>query len=373
MDNEQQFNEVDLETNFVDDDDMGFGGIVDEGGYEAAKNRDRNLNNSSLEDPYEINKVDLNENPFNSQNQKFRSWNEKGNFNTLNRNNSNNIAANSSKFDTIDMETDFGEDDDFGIPENKSNYKKLKSTKLIDFGDDEDDFNFNEKELIDEEALEEKKKKKPIITTGQVEDDYWKKLTQKHLKTNVKGAAGWHERVFAGDPQREMELFNHDMTSAASNKSNSEVVGSIDTNFDYGDGLINPSSSGDFGGGASFSDAGMGESLKSNNYTKLFENLLNLIGFEVTKNNDKTFNLIDKCNKKNKVVCSNKNDIINQLHPYLMDYIIYPLQDNTDQTYTDYKDWCNWYKDDICKNHPNCKQDIIYCDLISNHLNDINI
>lgn len=371
MDNEQQFNEVDLETNFVDDDDMGFGGIVDEGGYEAAKNRDRKLNNPSLENPYEINKVDLAEGSFNSQNQKFRSWNEEVN---LNQNNSNNIINNSTKFDTIDMETNFSEDDDdFGISENKSNSKELKSTKLIDFGDDEDDFNFNEKELIDEEALEEKKKKKSIITSGQVEDDYWKKLTQKHLKTNVKGAAGWHERVFAGDPQREMELFNHDMNPAASNKSNNEVVGSIDTNFDYGDGLTNSSSSGDFGGEASGSEGGMGESLKGNNYTKLFENLLNLIGFDLIKNKDKSFNLIDKCNNKNQVVCLNKDDIINQLHPYLMDYIIYPLQDNTNQKYTDYKDWCNWYKDDVCKNYPNCKQDIIYCDLIGNHLKDINL
>ena len=125
-------------------------------------------------------------------------------------------------------------------------------------------------------------------------------------------------------------------------------------------------------------DDGNGHILHSStwNENKLFDDgikkLLNLLGFKVFKNNN-TYKLIDLCNFKNKIDCNTKEDVFSQLQPYIMDYIIYPLQNDTEETYDNYVDWCNWYKGENCKKYPNNKDDIIYCDLLANHIKDINL
>ena len=373
MEEEKRYNEIDMETTTFDDTDS-FELSEDnkvikfDAGYEAAKNKDRGIQSNIGSNTLSFNKLDFSdENYIPSKTEtiknkyNFKSWDSDVivSDKTLTLNDSMPIT---SAFNAVDMETDFYDDEDmdFGSSSNKK--------KIFDFDDEEEEL--INKELMFEDTLEEKKKKKPI-TSGAVEDDYWKNLQKKHAKTNVKGAAGWHERVFAGDPERERELFNHDMNSAIASAKDASVIptGSVDKDFSYNNAdAISGDISGSAGGEAS---GGMSESLEKN-YNQIFKKLLNLLGFKVFKSNN-IYKLIDLYNFKNKIDCKTKEDVFSQLKPYIMDYIIYPLQNDTEETYDNYVDWCNWYKGENCKKYPNNKDDIIYCDLLANHIKDINL
>ena len=260
------------------------------------------------------------------------------------------------------METDYYDDDDSYLT-GSTIRDNIKGT--FDFGDDEDEEAFLKKELVLENTLEEKKSKKQTITSGEVEDDYWEKITKRHAKTNVKGAAGWHERVFSGNPERERELFNHDMNSTITSgvADLNSVVGSVETNFDYGTVSAGESTSGE-------GSVGVGEALDKN-YKALFESLLALAGFKIIPDNDNAYKVIDLCDNRNKFKCKDTDEILNVLNPYLLDCVIYPLQDATGENFETYKEWCDWYKEDICKQYPEQKINIDYCDLLNNHIKEI--
>lgn len=268
-------------------------------------------------------------------------------------------------YNEVDMETYCGEDDDHFEGEVSSTGMR----KEFNF-DDEDDF-----EVDPQLVFEEKRSKTKRVSTGEVEDDYWEKLKKKHSKTVVKGAAPYHLRVGGFDPEKEMELLNHDLTPNG-NPFKQQVIGAVDTDFSYGDGDVGSSegsADGSVGGdsGASGGSVG-GESLNKNNYTKLFESLIDMIGFKVTKK-DNSYLVEDLYTDGNAFNCSCTKDIVERLDTYIRDFTILGLQESTGNKLNSYKEWSDWYRDEQKAKYPKSKRDIEYCDLIANHLNDIKL
>ena len=267
---------------------------------------------------------------------------------------------------SIDLETDYFDEDDEDLV---AAYKYLNKNKsdLLDFSDEDGDIDdFASKTLIDESDISEKKaKRKTSIknATGNVEADYWKDITKKHRESNKKGAYSTHFR-FTGDPEKEAAIFNHMMGSDSSDTDISDFYANSDLSS-----VSNFSSegSGDFSGGEA---GGCCESLNEN-YSKQLIDLFDLIGFEVIKNSDNTLSVIDNCQDNNDFSCANLDELLLTLTPYIHDFIIIPLQVNTGKDFTDYKDWCNWYSDkNNQEQYPKCKSDIAYCDLLANHLSE---
>lgn len=222
----------------------------------------------------------------------------------------------------------------------------------IDLETDYPDDDFEEKELIDDDILESRKKKK-IATSGEVEADYWKKITARHKKSNKKGAynTSFH---FAGDPEKEAEFFNHAMGSDFA-----------DTDLATVSGNITGSSSGD----SAMSDGGgMGESLNEN-YSNTLNKLLECIGFELIKNSDGSLTILDDCGLSSDTICQDIATAIKILNPFIHDYLIGTLQVTTGESFDNYNDWVIWYKDDKIKNlYPDCSDEVNYCDLIANNI-----
>lgn len=249
-----------------------------------------------------------------------------------------------SGYNQIDMECSVGEDDDYDTPTFKGNVS-VEKRELLDFSDDEEEDKFFVNEEVVKQSVNERKSE---IDQGIVEKDYWKRLQKKHAKTNVKGAYNTHFH-FSGNPELEMDDFNHDMTPQ----------GAIPN-------ATNANSSGQMLGGENI--GGMGESLDKNQYRKLFEDLLNITGFElVNTGNDKCV-LKDLYSDKQKE-CYSINDVEEFLTPYVYDCFIIPLQVNTNQKFEKCDDWVKWYAgDEIKSKYANCAKDISYCDLWANHL-----
>lgn len=235
-------------------------------------------------------------------------------------------------YNAIDMETKYGDDED-EIYDSKSNPL------------------FIDKEpagLVAEEMLEEGKRS---ISFGQVEDDYWDKISSKHKKTNKKGAYNAHFH-FAGNPKKEAEMFNQMMGSdSLATTSATNVASGSD------------SSSATSPGGE-----GCCEDLSTSDYSKKLSELLDIIGFEVFKNSDGSYVAIDRCDVLPEITAATIADLIQTLQPYLEDCLIYPLQLITNNNFKTYNEWVEWYTDDMRKAYPKCASDIAYCDLLANHL-----
>lgn len=335
-----QLDTIDMEIDFVEDDDDFGGPIVMDN---QPKQKEAPMKTISADfDDYDNLQIRKN---YISQDQDYSGYNE------------------------IDMECSIGEDDedDYSNLIGSDDYNQTKENNLevkhynyiADFGDDDEDFiikngevimkdsvkkndNINyedeiEPEFVSEDLLDEKRKKK-VITQGQVEDDYWDRLTKKHKQTNVKGAHNTHFHL-TGDPETNMKDFNHMMGSDISVSGGEEMS--------------------------------MGESVNPN-YKKLFENLLVITGFKAVKDGDKII-LTDLCDMIPEMTCNDESDVVNQLKPYIKDNFITPLQYQTGQNFKEPKEWCDWYTKENEEKFPKCKSDIRYCDLIANHLKDIKL
>lgn len=233
---------------------------------------------------------------------------------------------------------------DFNDDDTSSKYVE---TPAVSVEEDEEDAFFENQELVDEDMLEEKKH----VTPGEVEDDYWEKLQKKHKNSNVKGAYNTHFH-FAGDPAKEAEMFNHDMGA-----DQGEVI--------IGGDAGNSVTTAGAGTASSGAGGGMGES-----YHPILEDLLLITGFDLNKNDDGSYSLVDLYNDNKCTVCKNEDDIYNALSPYIDDYFITPLQVNTGKDYKTCKEWADWYTAGNQKEYPQCKNDIKYCDFWANHLKD---
>ena len=293
-----------------------------------------------------------------------------------------------SGYNQIDMECDVCEDDDDDfIIKCKPSDNKIDKSEILDFGDDEDDYfiasekhlrekdlcdydyddfadeiKFKAKELVAEDMLEEKKK----ISQGEVEADYWKQLSKKHSKTNVKGAYNTHFH-FAGDPEREAELFNHDIQAALPHSS---IEASENNLMNAGE--ANTIASGEVSSTGDV-EAGIGESVKANktsHYKQLYEDLLLITGFEVTPVKSDLYALKDTFNLIPEKECT-KDELKAFLAPYIEDYFMCPLRQKTGQDFKTCDEVCNWYTPEKEKEYPGCKDDIDYCDLFANHWEEI--
>lgn len=295
-----------------------------------------------------------------------------------------------SGFNAIDMECSIGEDDDDFGSEYVTEKKSKKEDSILDFGDEENDYifrseehikpdalsdydyddfsdelRFKNKELVAEDMLEEKKK----ISQGEVEADYWKQLSKKHAKTNIKGAYNTHFH-FAGDPKREAELFNHDMQSTL---PHSHISLQTTSEADTITGVSSEVTSGGEAASAGDGGAGMGESIKSDKYAKyqkLYEDLLLITGFEVTPVKSDLYALKDTFNLVPEREYT-KNELKVFLTPYMQDYFICPLSQKTGKDFKNCEDVCDWYTDEIEKQYPDCRNDIDYCDMFANHWEEI--
>lgn len=254
-------------------------------------------------------------------------------------------------YNAIDMETtSWDEDDDDYRP-------STKKTNPIFIDIDEP-----AQGLIASDMIEESKKS---VSFGDVEDDYWEKLSKKHKKTNKKGAynTSFH---FAGNPKQEQDMFNHMM--GISNKTDTSHIVQSDS-------LLAASAEGS--GSTSISSGnvtGVGEGcceeLSKNSYSSKLSELFDIIGFEVFKNSDNSYTAIDKCDILPSFGASNLKELISVLKPYLDDCLIYPLQVATNTNLDTYKDWADWYTVEMQQQFPKCASDIEYCDLLANHLDE---
>lgn len=274
---------------------------------------------------------------------------------TINKN-FNSAFDDAEDINSIDMETDYFDDDD---PDFYSAVRKTNTVKSM-FDDDDEDY-FEDKQLIDDSLIESKK-----ASTGDVEADYWKKLAKKHADSNKKGAYNTHFH-FAGNPKLEMELFNHDM------QPNTEVktIGLGDIGMDLS-GNLTGSEGGEISGNITGIAAGgeasgsVGESLTEElcELTPIF----NILGFTINKQDNNTFKAIDDCNIEADIEADNMKDLISKLSPYIDDCFIYPLQIQTGEKFKTCNDWANWYTCDKEKEFPKCKNDINCCKILATYL-----
>lgn len=275
---EMKYNEIDLETYTYDDED-----------FFSKKNVNTINDFNNLNDEITYNEIDMECNSYDEDDDSF------------------NVI--------------FEQDKDINLETNKNNGITYYNY-FADFSDDEEESTINTKpsvideyteeftnEFTSEEILNEKKKNKKI-TQGEVEKDYWDKLSKKHAKTNVKGAynTSFH---FSADPEREAELFN-----------NSFGIQNIETSLDSTESSVEA----------------VCENKSKNKYQKLFEDLLLITGFEIEKDEDNNYIIKDLCNSLPNVKCSSKNEILNQLKPYIQDTFIFPLEITTGECFQDYKD-----------------------------------
>lgn len=344
MNEDKIYNEVDTECSFVDEDDLGgFGGDCDarpvktisvqaeENGLRTIKNWD-----DPNEDYSNVNEIDMECDVCEDDDEPSFAHIKSETY----RHDAQPKELDTSIYygETVD---DWGDDDD-----EEEKYRSRKTSKNINsddyvMSDDvpyDDTEELDEKELIDEEMIEEKKKS----STGEVEDDYYKKLQKKHKDSNVKGSYNMSMH-FCGDPEAEMAAFNAGFSS-------------------------NGGPSGDAGGGEGCCED-LEVKIDNVDWTAVAKALLSILGFELLKD-DNGFVLHDECETCPDVCCKNNEEIFASLKPYVDDCFIFPLQFTTGEKFNNCKDWCDWYKGENCSKFPRCADDIKYCDLVANHIND---
>ena len=261
-------------------------------------------------------------------------------------------------YNMIDMETDYSEDDD--EPRINTSTSPIRKNPLF-FSSDEDELSG----LVSSDMLDESKK---ATSFGDVEDDYWEKLTKKHKQTNKKGAynTSFH---FAGNPKKEQDMFNHMMRTETENVKVSDILPS--------NSLLSVASSSEEAGNAGFDADGVSgtgegccESLSDINYGEKLLELFDIAGFEVFKNSDNSIVALDKCDILPTITVTDVYELVKTLQPYLEDCLIYPLQTATNMHLDNYKDWVSWYTAERKSQFPKCANDIGYCDLLANHLHE---
>lgn len=247
----------------------------------------------------------------------------------------------------------FGEDPDYmecSVGEDDDDYIPRKPKYVADAYDDIDP------ELVSEELITENKPKK--VTQGEVEANYWEKIAKKHKDSNVKGAHNIHTH-YGGDPKLAMDMFNHDATPEGKIPTSGPAV------------KIADGADMSTGGEVAAADGGTaccGESKEKKSTSKqLFENLLLITGFNLIPDGD-GFILKDNCGMVDDMQCKDEKDCIVNLKPYIDDSFIIPLQYRTGEKFTEPEEWCAWYDEDKQKQYPKCKDDIAYCELIKNLL-----
>lgn len=315
-----KINEIDLDCNVYDDDDL----IITNSDESLEKDFDDNRNfnsNTGVIIDLSYGDDDLDNISFNNSRSSISNSHHEESYS--------NVSETKDNLMTIDMETNYSEDDDF------------------------------ESGLVDEDLLEAKKKKHKTYP-GEVEDNYWKKITAKHRESNKKGAYNMSFH-FAGNPEKEAEMFNHAMGSdfdIASDSTEGAISGDIS-------GTVSSVSAGGEGGG-------MGESYNSTNintFTESFNNLLDNIGFEAIQNSDGTFIVMDLCDFNPDTECSDIHEICKVLEPFIHDFVICLLQTSTGEKYNTYSEWLDWYSS-LSDKPESCADSIKICDLLVNHLDE---
>lgn len=227
-----------------------------------------------------------------------------------------------------------------------------------EYGDDEDFIEDNaepeelvfDNELVLEDVLDEKKK----VNQDQIEKDYWKKVQQKHLKSNKKGAYNVHFHL-AGNPKKEQDMFNHIMspeTHEAPSDYDYSVLGNTDVvSNDVSVGEV----SGDFGGGDA---GGCSESL-----TESLKDVLAVVGFELEECEDNCYNLKDTIENDSCYDKISKEDVFSILKPYIDTYFLVPVELHSQKTFKNYDDCIAWYDNEKDEKFNNCKDDVNYIKL----------
>lgn len=291
--------------------------------------------------------------------------------------------ANMIDYNKIDLDCKYGDDDDIDAA------KYAKPKKLV--FDDVDDLDF--KELVLDKSTPPQNKN---ISDSELEDIYWKHLNKKtaninmkhddqelleeishldedqkvnlknilkdlqkkHAQSNKKGAMGQNFHL-VGNIEKEHSFFD----SAMGNPSGSSKISSGDTTSGNITGVSSAASEGNGGG--------MGESLIFNNYSKTLREVFDIIGFDVQKNKDETFLAKDQVNNNNIIKANNLAELIYALQPFINYCVILPLSAATKQKFTSYIEWCDWYKSgDNSVKFNEFANDIKYCDLLANHLDE---
>lgn len=337
---QHNFESIDMECNCCDDDDFG-GKAIEFNHITAPQNNMRTLsadfNNGNLEisKNYNNNDLDYVDTGANlrSIDMECNCCDDDDDFSSFKNNNSiptsntstNAVSTNTPRF--YDYQADFSDDEYEPLSKNKSSiYEK------------EDDI---EPELVINE------RKGDYIDQGTIENNYLDQLTKKHKNSNTKGSYNSYFHL-AGNPKKEMQMFNHDMGS------------------DISSGNITGTSSGEGSGEGCTS---CGESLQNKPKQNLLENLLVLIGFDIIPKDNK-FIVKDKYDLNPDIECNSQEEALNELQPYIDDMIITPLQANTGKDFKQPQEWVDWYNEQNQKEYPQCKSDIDYCKCLCKGVED---
>lgn len=242
----------------------------------------------------------------------------------IDRNFGNAIESDYSHINEIDMECEPDEDEGFGstyiFDETKETHDgPCKTGIILDFGDDEDIIDEPEEQTEEvtnhELVAESKKRQDDLISQGEIESDYLKKLQKKHAATNKQGAYTTHFH-FAGNPELEKDMFNHDMGSDFNATPSAEITTGQAT--------------GEAAPAASASCSESINNIKSNN-------LLNFLGY-IVENKDGAYKITDRTNNES-YLADTLDDVKDCLYEAFDACVIIPLEIKTGKHFNDAADW----------------------------------
>lgn len=333
---------IDMECNCFDDNDFG-GKVIDfkeiksipqniptlradlnNGNLQISKNCN-NVDSDYVDTAANLRSIDMECNCFyDDEDINFSSFNSE-NSNVYSKEIKNTISVNRPRF--YDYQADFSDEDDSASTPNAD---------LNIYSEDD-----NEPELIITE------RKGDYIDQGTIENNYLDTLTKKHKQSNTKGSYNSYFHL-AGNPEKEMQMFNHDMVS---NLPSGNIAGTSSV------------------GVSAEGCASCGESIETKAKQNLLEKLLFLIGFDIIPKDNK-FIVKDNYNLNPDIECNSQEEAIEELQPYISDMIITPLQSNTGKDFTKPEEWVNWYTEQNQKAYPQCSQDINYCKCLCKGVED---
>ena len=173
-----------------------------------------------------------------------------------------------------------------------------------------------------------------------------KKMQKAHAKTIKKGAYNLHMH-FSGNPEADKDAFNQAMSFNTNSGDAAAVSGSM--------------------------CGSIGENFNSNTALNMIPRFFTLLGVEVFLNSDNSFTVIDTNSRnQEEIICDTVEEVKETLQPFVEDIFIFPLQMLTDQKFNTCKEWCNWYSNlsvEEKDTYKDIETDINYCDLFANHLN----